>query len=113
MAQVAQLVVGSPIGLKAREARCDLRCQYFYEDSRQCELACFFTLAHHSQLGYMHVCEQHYGCVTDDEEDAAVDWNLRSSMSVGAALPIGCRGRQLCCQTTSPGIWHYMQSCGQ
>ena len=63
-------MVSSPSGLRAREARCDLRCQYFYEDSRQCELACFLTLAHHSQLGYMHICEQHYGCVTDDEEDA-------------------------------------------
>ena len=66
-------MVGSLSGLRAREARCDLRCQYFYEDSRQCELACFLTLAHHSQLGYMHICEEHYGCVTDDEEDADVE----------------------------------------
>ena len=111
--QVAQFEVCSPSGLRSREARCDLRCQYFYEDSRQCELACFFTLAHHSQLGYMHICEQHYGCVTDDEEDTAVECNPQSSMSVGAALPIGCRGRRLCRQTTSPGIWHYIRSRGQ
>ena len=60
---------------EARESRCDLRCQYFYEDGRQCELGCFLTLAHHSQLGYYHLCEQHYGCVTDDEdEEHAVLW---------------------------------------
>ena len=73
LVQGAQSVVSSPSGLGAREARCDLRCQYVCDDSRQCELACFFTLEHHSQLGYMHLCEQHYACVTDDEEDTAVE----------------------------------------
>ena len=66
---------------EARESRCDLRCQYFYEDGRQCELDCFLTLAHHSQLGYYHLCEQHYGCVTDDEdEERAVLW-LESTLA--------------------------------
>ena len=95
---------------EARESRCDLRCQYFYEDGRQCELGCFLTLAHHSQLGYYHLCEQHYGCVTDDEdEEHAVLW-CESTLAHAVSRTRSCAT----CRFVSGGRetqWHTREPC--